>query len=190
MLVFHNYYPEGKQGGLEIIQHGERIATNGDLRLEPAPGQWAPLPKTGERHADAETGVIKVSLSYSEQDLDYTIRVEADRESLLVFVDLDHPLDQKLEGKVSLNLELFPQACFGRTYHLGDTFGVFPRQANGPMKAHPEGGLVPCPLATGSKLTIAPEEPERLMTIEHLDRGEIQLLDGRNATQNGWFIVR
>ena len=190
MLVFHDYYPEGKQGGLEIIQHGERIATNGDLRLEPAPGQWARLSRTGERHADAENGIIRVSLSYSEQGLDYTIRVEAAGESLLVFVDLDHPLGQELEGKVSLNLELFPEAYFGKTYHLGNTFGIFPRQANGPMKADPEGGLVPCPLATGSKLTIAPEEPERLMTIEHVDGGEIQLLDGRNAAQNGWFIVR
>jgi len=105
MLVFHDYYPEGKQGGLEIIQHGERIATNGDLRLEPAPGQWARLSRAGERHADGENAVVEVSLSYSEQGLDYTIRVEADGESLLVFVDLDHPLDQELEGKVSLNLE-------------------------------------------------------------------------------------
>ena len=45
MLVFHGIYPEGKQGGVEIIQHGERVATNGDLRLEPTPSQWAPLPK-------------------------------------------------------------------------------------------------------------------------------------------------
>ena len=43
-LVFHSSYPAGKQGGIEIIQHGERVATNGDLRLEPTPGQWAPLP--------------------------------------------------------------------------------------------------------------------------------------------------
>ena len=190
MLVFHNHYPEGKQGGLEIIQHGERIATNGDLRLEPAPGQWALLPKVGERHADAENGIIRVQLSYPEQDLDYTIRVEADGESLLVFVDLDHPLDQKLEGKVSLNLELFPEAYFGKTYHLGSTFGVFPRQANGPMKRNLKGGLDPCPLATGLKLMIAPEDPERSMTIEHVDGGDVQLLDGRNAAQNGWFIVR
>ena len=28
VLVFHNSYPVGKQGGIEIIQHGERVATN------------------------------------------------------------------------------------------------------------------------------------------------------------------
>ena len=37
VLLFHNYYPDGKQGGIEIIQHGLRIATNGDLRLEQLP---------------------------------------------------------------------------------------------------------------------------------------------------------
>jgi len=130
----------------------------------------APLPKVGERHADAENGIVRVPLSYPEQDLDYTIRVEADGESLLVFVDLNHPLDQKLEGKISLNLELFPEAYFGKTYHLGSTFGVFPRQANGPMKRNLKGGLDPCPLATGLKLMIAPDDPERSLTIESIDR--------------------
>src|SRR5512139_3994459 len=44
VLIFHNIYPEGKQGGIEIIQHGERVASIGDIRLEPAPGQWGKLP--------------------------------------------------------------------------------------------------------------------------------------------------
>ena len=37
VLVFHDTYPEGKQGGIEIIQHGERVAALGDVRLEAAP---------------------------------------------------------------------------------------------------------------------------------------------------------
>ena len=32
-LAFHNAYPEGKQGGIEIIHHDERIASNGMLRV-------------------------------------------------------------------------------------------------------------------------------------------------------------
>ncbi len=34
VLAFHDYYPGGKQGGIEIIQHGERIATNGFIRMQ------------------------------------------------------------------------------------------------------------------------------------------------------------
>src|SRR4030042_128212 len=47
VLVYHNHFPEGHQSGIEIIQHGERVATNGELRLSPAPGQWQPVPEAG-----------------------------------------------------------------------------------------------------------------------------------------------
>ena len=35
-------YSEGHQGGLSTIMHDERIASNGDVRLEASRGQWAP----------------------------------------------------------------------------------------------------------------------------------------------------
>ena len=190
VLVFQNFYPEGKQGGIEIIQHGERIATNGDLRLEPTPGQWGELPKVVKREVDAETNLVKVSLSYSKYNLDYVISVKAEDDSIIVSVDLSKPLEENLKGKVGLNLELFPTAYFGKTYHLGETFGIFPRQANGPMVPTENGELQPAPLASGRKISIAPEDPLRRMSIEQLDGGEMQLFDGRNTAQNGWFVIR
>ena len=39
VTVFSDYYPEGHQSGVTIIQHGNRVATNGELRLSPSPGQ-------------------------------------------------------------------------------------------------------------------------------------------------------
>jgi endoglucanase len=47
VLVYQNTFPEGHQSGVEIIQHGERVATNGELQLSPAPGQWQPVPEIG-----------------------------------------------------------------------------------------------------------------------------------------------
>ena len=47
VLVYNNTFSEGHQSGVEIIQHGVRVATNGELRLSPSPGQWQPLPKLG-----------------------------------------------------------------------------------------------------------------------------------------------
>ncbi|RJS94186.1 glycoside hydrolase [Candidatus Bathyarchaeota archaeon] len=190
VIVFQNTYPEGKQGGIEIIQHGERVATNGDLRLEPTPGQWGELPEVRKREVDAERNMIRVSLSYSKYNLDYAITVRAYEDSIIISVDLDKPLEKKLEGKVGLNLELFPAAYFGKTYHLGETFRVFPRQANGPMISTENGELRPAPLASGRKLSVAPEDPLRRMSIEQLEGGEIKLFDGRNTAQNGWFVVR
>src|SRR5215203_583999 len=49
VMLAHDFYPEGHQGGVGIIQNGLRTATNGDLRLEPTPGQWEPIPKVGKR---------------------------------------------------------------------------------------------------------------------------------------------
>ena len=34
VLMFHNIYPVGKQGGIEIIQYNNRIATNGNVHFE------------------------------------------------------------------------------------------------------------------------------------------------------------
>jgi len=35
VMLAHDFYPEGHQGGVGIIQNGQRVATNGDIRLEP-----------------------------------------------------------------------------------------------------------------------------------------------------------
>ncbi|MFA6743000.1 MAG: hypothetical protein WCS36_02210, partial [Candidatus Neomarinimicrobiota bacterium] len=48
VLVFHNTFSEGHQGGLEIIQHENRVATNGEIRINATPGQWQPTAKLGE----------------------------------------------------------------------------------------------------------------------------------------------
>jgi hypothetical protein len=95
VIVFQNFYPEGKQGGIEIIQHGERVATNGDLRLEPTPGQWAELPKFIRREVRPEEKAIRVSMSYRKNDLNYTIKVSAEDDSIIVTVDLDKPLEER-----------------------------------------------------------------------------------------------
>ena len=45
VIVLNDIYPEGHQGGVTIIQHGKRVAANGNLSLQPTPGQWQPYPK-------------------------------------------------------------------------------------------------------------------------------------------------
>ena len=45
VMAFDDIYPEGHQSGVSIIMHGNRIATNGDIRFEQTPGQWQPVHK-------------------------------------------------------------------------------------------------------------------------------------------------
>ena len=185
--VFHDFYPEGKQGGITLIQHGERVAACGDVRLEPTPGQWRPLPKVGERQVEGES--VAVPAHFEEANIAYTVRIWPEGESLRVAVDLAAPLPPAWEGKVGFNLELYPGALLGKTYHLGTTARVFPQQANGPMQRIDDCPHCPVPLAEGPTLTVAPEDPLRQLVIESLG-GEIRLYDGRDTAANGWFVAR
>ena len=53
VLLFHNPYHrvfgDQKMNGMEIILHGQRIATSGDVRLSATPEQWDPIPDFRER---------------------------------------------------------------------------------------------------------------------------------------------
>ena len=197
VMYGQDYYPEGHQGGLSIIMHDERIASNGDVRLEPSPGQWSPIPKPGKREVNAATQEIRVALAYpdAERDrkgfnpivypdlkLNYTVRAVPAGESIRVSVDFDAPIPKEWVGKVGFNLELFPGLMFGKSYQLGGTEAVFQHQPSGP-------GEVPT-LARGKRLEVAPETELYHLTIESVRGGELTLLDGRGNHNNGWFVVR
>jgi hypothetical protein len=197
VMYGQDYYPEGHQGGLSIIMHDERIASNGDVRLEPSPGQWAPIPKPGKREVNAGTQEIRVALAYpdAERDrkgfnpilypdlkLNYTVRAAPAGDSIRVSVDFDAPIPKEWVGRVGFNLELFPGLMFGKSYQLGGTEAVFQHQPSGP-------GEVPI-LARGKRLEVAPETELYHLTIESVRGGELTLLDGRGNHNNGWFVVR
>jgi endoglucanase len=188
VLVFHNVYPEGHQGGVEIIQHGERIATCGDLRLEPTPGQWDPLPIPGNREVDRSRGEISVPLHYPLPNIDYTIRVASAGNAVRIVVDLVKPVPPGWNGKVGFNLELYPPAFFGKSFQMDGAFGVFPRQANGPSIADSLGFIEPLPIASGRNVSIASEDPERRLLVS--SGLPVMLYDGRLTDTNGWFVLR
>ena len=64
VMAFDDIYPEGHQGGVSVIMHGNRVATNGDLRLEETPGQWQAVPKQLKRTAKDNT--ISTTLCYPD----------------------------------------------------------------------------------------------------------------------------
>ena len=69
ILVFSNFYGifgDEKHSGVEIIQHGVRTATNGDVRLSPTPEQWDPIPQLEERKVDKEKNFIETYLTYPD----------------------------------------------------------------------------------------------------------------------------
>jgi hypothetical protein len=204
IMVFDDFYPEGHQGGLTIIQHGTRAAANGDVRLEPSPGQWSPVPKVGERKIDKEKGIITVNLWYPDSSRDrkgfnpviypdlkfnYTIKTEAIDNSIKVTVTLEKPLPGEWSNKVGFNLELFPGHLFGEHYLMDGKSGIFPRQANGPMTLDPDKNLQIIPLAIGKELIISPGSEEKEIKFIS-SKNPLQLIDGRGLHNNGWFVLR
>ena len=65
-MAFKDIYPEGHQGGIAIIMHGKRIATNGDIRLDETPGQWQRIPMQLDRLVHTDSGTIIVKLAYPD----------------------------------------------------------------------------------------------------------------------------
>ncbi|MCK4748172.1 MAG: glycoside hydrolase, partial [Bacteroidales bacterium] len=204
VTVFSDYYPDGHQSGVTIIQHGNRVAANGDLRLEPSPGQWSPVPKGETRMVDPENQRISQTLSFPDDsknrrgfnpitypDLNFTYQVHVtalEGNSFKVQVDLDEPLPMEWIGKVGFNLELFPGDLFGKSYLMDDGSGIFPDQPVGPMIEFNNEPLAG-PLDQGATLVIAPEEDLQRLVIQS-EGDPLELWDGRINHNNGWYIVR
>src|SRR5205814_4327220 len=172
IMLAHDFYPESHQGGVGIIQNGLRVATNGDLRLEPTPGQWQPVPKVGKRMVDRARQEISVRMEYPDPEknrrgfnpieypdlhLAYTVKIKPAGQSFRIIVDLDRPLPAEWVGRVGFNFELFPGLLFGKSYYMDEQPGIFPRQADGPDYRDRDGAFQIEPLAVGKKLTVAPE---------------------------------
>lgn len=153
VMAFDDIYPEGHQSGVSIIMHGNRVATNGDIRYEPTPGQWQPVPAQHERKLDASANTITTQLRfpdsardmkgfnpmiYPEFAFNYTVTVKGEGQSIVVTVDLDRPIPAYLEGKLGFNFELFPGALFSKPWIMDNKQGIFPQHPNGPTLSQPE----------------------------------------------------
>lgn len=145
---------------------------------------------------------------YPPVDLSYSVTVTpAGANRFRIRVDLDRPVPAEWRGRAGFNLELFPTELFGKAWLMDGVGGIFPRQPNGPIirskgstvpvprnaeangpVQDPNGQALGAPLATGRKLVVAPETPGQRIIIESADG--IELIDGRSAHNNGWYIVR
>jgi hypothetical protein len=187
--TFHPVFRDQKLGGIEIILHGERIATDGEVRLSPTPEQWDPVPTFTRRERGATADQLIAWSGYPDHSLSYRIEMTAEGQGFRVAIHLDRPLPQALAGKAGFNLDFLPTAYFGKSYMLDGTFGIFPRHEGGPMERGADGAVEPLPLARGQRIVLSPEDPLTRVTVSS-ETGELQLFDARDRAQNGWFVVR
>lgn len=193
IFVFSNWYDsnfsDSKMSGIEIIHHGIRTVTNGDVRLNPTPEQWDPIPIFIERKVDKINNSIEADLSYPDHHFNFRIKTQLKDKGILISVHLDDPLPENLEGDAGFNLEFLPSAYFEKAYMIDGKSGIFPLYPSGPMKRTSSREIEPLPIVSGKQLVLAPEDPYKRITVSAQD-GTLLLYDGRNEAQNGWFVLR
>ena len=211
MLYDDSFSPvffDQKDAAMQIILHGHRIATNGSVRLMPTPEQWDAIPHLNARQVDKEHDRLTANLSYPDYHLSYQVVVSAEPGGVRVSVNLDKPLPALLEGRAGFNLEFLPSIYQNKSYVVDNQkFGVFPRYPEDRMTTAPprpgdpkeiwyvaqwhkaKGYTQPLPFATGQSMTLAASDPLDRISITS-ETGPLQLFDGRDTAQNGWFVLR
>jgi endoglucanase len=206
--TYHPVFVDQKNTAMEMILHGQRIATNGDIRLMPTPEQWDLVATLKGRQADKASNTLTASLAFPTFNVSYTLQVTAEPGGVKVSINLDKPLPQKLVGRAGFNLEFLPSIYMGKTYLVdGSNAGIFPRTPNDPMiKVMPlpdepkkayyledwdraKGYTQPLPFAEGKSITLGVDDSLARITVVS-DTADLMLFDGRNRAQNGWFVLR
>jgi endoglucanase len=206
--TYHPVFVDQKNTAMEMILHGQRIATNGDVRLMPTPEQWDLVATLKGRQADKANNRLTASLAFPTFDVSYTLEVAAEPGGVKVSINLDKPLPPKLVGRAGFNLEFLPSIYMGKAYLVdGSNAGIFPRTPNDPMiKVMPlpdeprkayyledwdraKGYTQPLPFAEGKSITLGVDDSLARISVVS-DTADLMLFDGRNRAQNGWFVLR
>lgn len=206
--TYHPVFVDQKNTAMEMILHGQRIATNGDVRLMPTPEQWDLVATLKNRHADKANNTLSANLAFPTFGLSYTLEVAAEPGGVKVTINLDHPLPQNLAGRAGFNLEFLPSIYMGKAYLVdGSKAGIFPRTPDDPMikvlplpnepkKAYyledwdkAKGYTQPLPFAEGKTITLGVDDNLARVSVTS-DTANLMLFDGRDRAQNGWFVLR
>ena len=206
--TYHPVFVDQKNTAMEMILHGQRIATNGDVRLMPTPEQWDLVATLRGRHGDKANNRLTANLAFPTFDFSYTLEVAAEPGGVKVSINLDKPLPENLTGRAGFNLEFLPSIYMGKAYLVdGTKAGIFPRTPNDPMvkvlplldepkKAYyledwdkAKGYTEPLPFAQGKSITLGIDDALARLNVKS-DTSDLMLFDGRDRAQNGWFVLR
>jgi hypothetical protein len=157
---------------------------------------------------------------YPDYVFNYTVKTEAQGNSIVVTVDIDKPVPAELQGKVGFNLEFFPGWLFGKPWVMDGQSGIYPQQPNSPLAftkqnlgfdgnfhdgkkplADPKqlNGKGYSPLIADDIIS-EPYAVGKKFTSRPDDpyskltveslTGDLKLYDGRMNHNNGWFVLR
>ncbi|MDF1550137.1 MAG: hypothetical protein P1P88_20090, partial [Bacteroidales bacterium] len=187
VLAFHNEYPVGMQGYIEIIQYNNRIATNGNVFFEEVSpedeGEKAqvPIPKIDNpsRIIDSTNNAINVPFRYEKLKLNYDINIIGKANGFSLNIKFLNEIDSTRVKNLKFRMNFFPEDYKNRTFVTNKNSGVFPEkfiEANKENRFNREGYL-----ASGQEVILAPEIPELKLRIVS-DGPEMVLFDERYSS--------
>ena len=127
--------------GVELVLHGERVATNGDIHLLPTPEQWDALPapilksRSSDKHAQTVSAELTLpgTKDGKKAPVDYTLTATPEPGGVKLTVSLNKPLPADLVGAAGFNLEFIPDRYMNKSYYSDsngngtyDDFGYLP----------------------------------------------------------------
>jgi endoglucanase len=175
-LLFHNNYQVGYQGGLQMIQHEERLLDSGDFFLAPKSEGERPEMRILERRIDRQNQTATIVGDVEGWKLGYQLICHSDGRQILVTLKLDHPLDWGRIRQAGFRIFIYPGTYYFKSYQGDSGSGVFPRQYSGQ----------PVLLRSTKFLRVAEEDALRSFSLS-CPRGSISLLDNRGNDTAGWF---
>ncbi|MCD8261169.1 MAG: hypothetical protein LUD15_06505 [Bacteroides sp.] len=210
MVYSNRYNPiffDEKTAGIELIHHGVRTATGGAVRLQNTPEQWDLAPAIVSRNVDQAGNSISTVLRYEDFDFDSELKVTPWGKGFLIQVILEKPVPRELVGRAGLNFEFLPPAYWESIYLADGNPRLFPHYPAGDTYMRPGEEKIkqiyghttfndrgrnefpePIPLSTAKTLVLAPDNPQRQVTIT--SDADLLFFDGRILAQNGWYVVR
>ncbi|MGD0922270.1 MAG: hypothetical protein ABSA70_10960, partial [Terriglobia bacterium] len=158
-LVFHNNYQVGFQGGLQMIQNGERILDSGDFLLTPkSGGMEGPELRVLRRVVDRERSTATVYGEIGGWNTGYQLICRTDGERIFITLKLDRPIDWSKVERAGFRMCLYPYT--GQMIFFGPT----------------------------KTLRVAQEDPLHSFVMSRAD-GALLLIDPRQDGPEPWFFV-
>jgi len=179
-LVYHNHN-SGMQGGLQILQRGERLLDSGELllRTKGGPGGRGLTGGVQRRVVDREKSTATVFGEAGALNQGYQLICRTDGRRMFVTLKFDRPLDWSKIDEAGFHMFLYTAAYFEKSFASDSMSGVFPRQFNGETVLGRARNI----------LRIAEDDPACSVIFERRD-GEFRVEDRRgHGDRTAWFSV-
>ena len=177
-LLFHNQYLGGMQGGLQMIQHGDRVLDSGDFYIVPNGHARPPAQRALRRVVDRNSGTATIFGEVEGWNAGYRLVTRTDGKRISIRLQVDRSLDRRRLSEAGLRIYLYPKSYFSTACTSDAGSCIVPRQYGG-------GEVL---VGAAHQLNFAPNHSLLAFKVSRRD-GTLNLLDNRRRSPQSWFPI-